>query len=72
MEAIFFLFIMMIGLGFTVFWVLTIVEIVRSEFEPKNDRLIYLLLVILLPLIGSIIYYAIGRQTRVAESDDML
>ena len=63
---------MMIGLGFTVIWVLAIVEIVKSEFQDKNERLIWLLLVILLPFIGTILYLMIGRKQRLAAGSDIL
>lgn len=62
----------MICLGFIVVWVMTMVEIIRSDFDPKEERLIFLLLVILLPVIGTILYYMIGRRRRVADSDDLL
>jgi hypothetical protein len=62
----------MIGLGFTVIWVLALIEIVRSEFKDKNERLIWLLLVILLPLIGTILYFAIGRKQRIETGSDIL
>lgn len=73
MIAAFLFFMMtMICLGFIVVWVMTMVEIIRSDFDPKEERLIFLLLVILLPVIGTILYYMIGRRRRVADSDDLL
>ena len=72
MGVIFGFFAFMIGLGFTVIWVLALIEIVRSEFQDKNERLIWLLLVILLPLIGTILYFAIGRKQRMEGGSDIL
>lgn len=65
MGIIFGFFSMLIGLGLTLIWVLALIEIVRSEFQDKNERLIWLLLVILVPFVGTIIYFAIGRKQRI-------
>ena len=70
MEFLFVLFTMLIGLAATLFWVLALIEIVRSEFNDKNDRLVWLLLVILLPFIGTVLYLMIGRKQRLGT--DML
>lgn len=72
MGVIFGFFAMMIGLACTLIWVLAIIEIVRSEFTDKNERLVWLLLVILLPLIGTILYFAIGRKQRLESGSDIL
>jgi len=62
----------MIGLGFTVLWVLAIVEIIRSEFKDKTERIIWLLLVILLPFLGTVLYLMIGRRSRLSTNSEML
>lgn len=72
MGAIFGFFAMMIGLGFTLIWVLALIEIVRSEFQSKDERLIWLLIVILLPFIGTILYFAMGRKQRLETGSDIL
>ncbi|PHN07241.1 hypothetical protein CRP01_08165 [Flavilitoribacter nigricans DSM 23189 = NBRC 102662] len=63
---------MLIGLGLTLIWVLALIEIVRSEFQDKNERLVWLLLVILVPFIGTILYFAIGRKQRLEGGGDIL
>ena len=40
-----------------ILWVWTIVDAVRREFENTNERLVWLLLIVLLGIIPSIIYY---------------
>jgi type II secretory pathway pseudopilin PulG len=47
-----------------VFWVWALVEIIRDDF-PENGKVIWLLLVILLPILGVILYFAIGRRQRI-------
>lgn len=72
MGIIFGFFTMIIGLGCALIWVLALIEIVQSEFQDKNERIIWLLLVILLPFIGTILYYAIGRKQRLDAGSDIL
>lgn len=72
MGIIFGFFTMIIGLGCALIWVLALIEVVRSEFQTKEDRIIWLLLVILLPLVGTILYFAIGRKQRIETEHDIL
>jgi len=50
-----------------VIWVL--VDILKSEFKGSN-KLIWVIVVILLPLLGSILYFAIGRKQKIAKQED--
>ncbi len=42
-----------------------LIDILKNEFEPNQNKLIWLLVTILVPVIGSILYFAIGRSQRV-------
>ena len=42
---------------------LALISIVKNEFQG-NDKLIWVLIVLLLPILGSILYFAVGRQKR--------
>ena len=44
--------------------VLALVDILRSRFEG-NEKLIWVLVVIFFSIIGSILYFAIGRNKRI-------
>ncbi|MBS3908004.1 MAG: PLDc_N domain-containing protein [Syntrophaceae bacterium] len=57
------LFMMLFLFGFIPF-IIAFVDILRSEFEG-NNKLIWLLAVIFVPLIGSIAYFIIGRKQKV-------
>ncbi|MCB0375124.1 MAG: PLDc N-terminal domain-containing protein [Sinomicrobium sp.] len=72
MGMIFAFFGGMVGLGLTVLWVFAILEIVRSEFVDRTERLTWLLLVMLLPFIGTILYILIGRKLRLNNDSDIL
>lgn len=72
MEIIVVFFAMLLGLATTIVWVLAIIEIVRSDFGDKDERIIWLLLVILLPFIGTVLYLMIGRKKRLTAGADLL
>ncbi|MDT8348050.1 MAG: PLD nuclease N-terminal domain-containing protein [Flavobacteriaceae bacterium] len=44
------------------FWIFTIVDIVRSQFKEPNQNILWLLLVILAPIIGIILYWIMKHQ----------
>jgi O-antigen ligase len=45
-------------------WIFALVSVLRNDFEG-NDKIVWLVLIIFLPFIGSILYFAIGRSKRV-------
>ena len=45
-------------------WIIAFVDILRSDFKG-NNKLIWLLAVILVPLIGLIAYFFIGRKQKI-------
>jgi hypothetical protein len=53
----------MFGLGIigTIIYIFTIIDVLRSNFTSSTDKLIWILVVILLPLIGTILWFLIGR-----------
>jgi len=44
--------------------VYSVVDIVRSDFKDTTHKLLWILIVVLAPLIGSIIYLLIGRSKK--------
>lgn len=45
-------------------WIAAIIDIVRSNFSDQNQKLVWILIVVLVPLIGTILYFALGRTGR--------
>ncbi len=41
-----------------------LVDILRSEFKEANNKIIWLIVVLVLPLVGAIIYLAVGRKQK--------
>lgn len=46
--------------------VLALVDILRSDFEQSSNKLVWTIVVMLLPFIGSLIYFLIGRSHKVS------
>jgi len=62
----------MFGLGFgllgllcLILWIMAIVDIVNSRFRDDTTKIIWILLVIFIPFIGTILYYFVGREQRI-------
>ncbi|MFC3880019.1 PLDc N-terminal domain-containing protein [Algoriphagus namhaensis] len=57
----------MFGLGIIGFliYAYTIYDVVISNFHQSNDKLIWILIVILLPFLGTILWFAVGRGKRI-------
>ncbi|TGU71425.1 zinc-ribbon domain-containing protein [Geomonas terrae] len=52
-----------------VLWVVALVDIIRSEFSG-NNKIIWILVVVLLPLLGAILYFFVGRKQKVTSAFD--
>jgi len=48
------------------FPLIALIDILKSKFE-QNDKLVWVLVVIFLPLIGSILYFIIGRNKKIKD-----
>lgn len=47
-----------------ILWIIAFISVLRNEFTG-NNKLIWLLAVVFVPLIGSIAYFFIGKKQRV-------
>ncbi|MFT6873672.1 MAG: cytochrome bd-type quinol oxidase subunit 2 [Roseivirga sp.] len=45
--------------------VVALVDIIRNEFNQSHNKLVWIIVVILLPVIGSVLYYFIGRKQKI-------
>ncbi len=51
---------MFVGLSF-IFWLMALIDILKSEFKNSNNKIIWLIVTVLLPFLGPILYFLIGR-----------
>lgn len=49
----------------SILWIIALIDILKSVFKDSNGKIIWLLLVIFLPVIGSILYFAIGKSQKI-------
>lgn len=47
-------------------FILALIDILKSQFSG-NDKIIWLLLIIFLPFIGSILYFLIGTKQKIKQ-----
>jgi hypothetical protein len=45
--------------------ILAIVDIVKGEFRNSNDKLIWILVVLFMPIVGSMIYFWVGKGQKI-------
>ena len=55
-------FFILLALALFVVWIIELVDVVRREFPGPNDKMIWVLVVVLGHGIGALVYYFIGKQ----------
>jgi hypothetical protein len=66
-HLILLLFMVIFGIGGTIFWVVMIIECATKEPNLGNDKLIWILIIIFTHWIGALIYYFVRRPQRIQE-----
>ena len=61
-----FIVILLVALGFFLFPLVAIIDIIRSKFEG-NMQLIWVIIVIFFNVIGTILYFIIGRNQKILK-----
>ena len=46
----------------TIFWIAEIVDVLKRDFYEPNNKIVWVLVVILLHFLGSVIYYFVGKH----------
>jgi hypothetical protein len=44
--------------------IMALVDVVRSEFRGQNDKVIWVIIILLLNIVGAVLYFFIGRNQR--------
>ncbi len=50
---------------FIVLPLFALVEVLRSSFKESTNKIVWVLVIILIPVLGAILYYIIGTKQRV-------
>ena len=63
-AAIFFVFVLILGLISTVFWLWMLVDAVTSKSLADNDKIVWVIVILFLHFVGALIYFFVGRKGR--------
>ena len=47
-----------------ILWIVALIDVLRSEFDDSINKLIWVLVILLFPIVGAIIYFVIGRNQK--------
>ena len=61
------LLLLIVGIFFFALPIWAIVDIIRSDFKQRDNRLLWIILIVLVPIVGSIIYYFMRDGQKVAR-----
>lgn len=64
---LFWLIAMGIGVLATIFWVWMIIDVAKNEPENGNDKIMWILIVVLAGVIGAAVYYFVRRPERMEK-----
>ena len=65
--ASFMLFFLLLALTGTVFWIWMIVECATKEPSQGNDKIVWILIIVLAHWLGALLYYFVRRPQRIAQ-----
>jgi hypothetical protein len=60
----------LLGIAFFCVWLVTVIDIVSSDFKTNADKIIWFFITILIPPIGILLYYFIGRAQKIYSGDE--
>ena len=61
LHLVFVLFIILLP---SVLWIFALIDILKSNFKDSTNKIIWVLIVLLLPVLGSILYFIFGDQQK--------
>ena len=56
-------------MGCLALWVYAIIDIVQGGFKKEGDKIVWLVLVLLVPVLGTVMYYLIGQKQKTDPND---
>jgi sterol desaturase/sphingolipid hydroxylase (fatty acid hydroxylase superfamily) len=69
MPAIFFFLVFfLLGVLGTVFWIWMLIDCASNESDQGNNKIVWIIIILLTHLLGAMIYYFVRRPQRMAET----
>jgi preprotein translocase subunit Sss1 len=56
-----------VGIGLVVFWIWVLVDCIKNEPSQGNDKLVWVLVILLLGWVGALVYFFARRPQRIRE-----
>ncbi len=53
-----------VGLALTAFWIWMLIDCAQNEPAEGNDKIVWILIIVLLNWVGALIYYFVRRPNR--------
>lgn len=53
--------IILLAISLFLFWLVTIIDIVKNDFKRDADKIVWFLFVMIIPPLGALLYFLIGR-----------
>ncbi|MEI6502520.1 MAG: PLD nuclease N-terminal domain-containing protein [Armatimonadota bacterium] len=51
-----------LAIGLTVLWIVELIDCTKREFKEPNEKLIWILIIVLCHGLGAIVYWVVGRK----------
>jgi hypothetical protein len=45
-----------------IFWVIAIIDLVQRQFQDQTNKIVWALVILLIPFLGSLLYLLVGRK----------
>ncbi len=58
------LFMTAIGIALFVLWVISLMDVIKNDYQGQNTKVVWLLLLLLIAPIGTILYQTIGKKQK--------
>jgi prolipoprotein diacylglyceryltransferase len=62
--VLFFLAIAAIAILALVFWILMLVDSIKRKYKDDNDKIVWVLVIVLLGILGAIVYYFVIKKDK--------
>ncbi len=56
---------LLVSLGYLVFWTILLVDVIRSDFKESNMKLIWVIVLIFAHIIGPTLYLFLGKNSKI-------
>lgn len=58
---------LLLGLLSMILWIAALIDVAKSEFRGPNDKLVWIVVVVVAGFIGAIVYFAVGRSQKISR-----